>query len=74
MEALIKVDDPDRWARWLLRRGQEEEAEEGQSPPLGDAGAPSGSVDPMAAANMISDSEHHEYQALSGKDVVESSE
>ena len=46
MEALIKADDPDRWARWLLRRGQEEEAEVGHVPPSGDADAPSGSAGP----------------------------
>ena len=28
MENTIKTADPDRWARYLLRRGQEEEAEE----------------------------------------------
>ena len=52
MEAMIKADDPDRWARWLLRRGQEEEAEEGQAAPAGDAGAPSGSADPAALSKV----------------------
>ena len=28
METAIKTADPDRWARYLLRRGQEAEAEE----------------------------------------------
>ena len=28
MEVAIKTADPDRWARYLLRRGQEEVAEE----------------------------------------------
>ena len=62
---MIKADDPDRWARWLLRRGQEEEAEEGQAAPAGDAGAPSGSAEPAALSKVseeakVRQSRHHE--------------
>ena len=65
MEAMIKTDDPDRWARWLLRRGQEEEAEEAQEAPTGDAGAPSGSAEPEALSKVseevkVRQSRHHE--------------
>ena len=65
MEAMIKADDPDRLARWLLRRGQEEEAEEGQSPPAGDAGTTSGLADPAALSKVYEEayvrkSGHHE--------------
>ena len=57
MEDAIKVTDPARWGRWLLRRGQEEIDREGIAPPSGDAGAPSGPADPVAAVNANSESE-----------------
>ena len=36
MEEAIKVTDPARWGRWLLRRGQEEIDREGITQPSGD--------------------------------------
>ena len=78
MEALIKADDPDRWARWLLRRGQEEEAAAGHAPPLGDAGAPSGSADPAAVSKVSEEAKlrksgHHE-EASESDSVLEAPE
>ena len=60
MDAAIKAADPDRWARWLLRRGQEEAAGEDQALPSESAGGPSGSVDPVAVAKTGSESEASE--------------
>ena len=57
MEDAIKVTDPARWGRWLMRRGQEVIDREGIASPSGDAGAPSGPADPVATVNANSDSE-----------------
>ena len=57
MEDAIKVTDPARWGRWLLRRGQEEIDREGIAQPSGDTGAPSGPDDPVAAVNAHSERE-----------------
>ena len=57
MEEAIKVADPARWGRWLLRRGQEEIDREGVTQPSGAAGAPSGPAGPAAAVSAHSETE-----------------
>ena len=57
MEAAVKTADPDGWAIWLLRRGQEEAARDDQTLPHGVPGAPSGPVAPVAVVSLGSESE-----------------